>query len=435
MTEEEVIAEIWAHPNAQNKIANFNGPVGRLCQLIVEIIGYFEEFKPGEATILVSHMINRGSNWLTLGKQRVYLNNGQVSLGGGHFQIGSKGYYFSPRCDGVYAEKQVPRIKGANEEFEQRVVEALKKMRYGGPPLKSVRPHSDNGRGFESLDVVIPSPEGGDDLTRVISYAHKPDEERDAIVDEFVTEMFYRWKHRDILNARIAGVMAWASKMIENEEGVSVVGGEVSYPRFENGEIRSVTCYAVISMLGENLAPKLVRISLHSESQISSMLKKHRKALEKYKKGGNAEKSRTCHPIVAAAIRAQAEKYGEGILEEIEALLEGKHPWDHNPRKRGISSFRMENGELRAIVTLVKKVRFRNDRLVANEIKSLPASMLSAMPGKPVKVVIDHPYVEDLIIRKVSITTEGLIVRIEPCPEPLERVLADLKEIIGKSKG
>ena len=435
MTEEEVITEVWNHPKAHNKADFFDGPVGKLCQLIVEKIGDFDEFKRGQASMLVAHMITRGCNWLTLGKQRIYMNIGQFTMGGGHFQIGTKGYYFSPRCDGLYPEGQVPRIEGANEEFEQKVTSALKKMRYGGPALKSIRPYNENQRGFENLEAIIPSPEGGDDLRRVIGYAHKTDKERADIVEEFVTEMFYRWKHRDIFNARIAGVMAWAAKMVENEENVSVVGGEISYPRFDKSEIKSATYYAVISMLGENLAPKPIRISLHSERQLSIMLKKHRKALEKFKAGGGAEQSRTCHPIVAAAIRAQAEKYGEGILEEIETLLTGKYPRDNNPRKRGISSFRMENGELRAIVTLVNKVRFKNDRLVANEIRTLPVSMLSSMPGKSVKVVIDHPYVEDLVIRKVSITNEGLVVRIEPKPEPLERVIADLKAIIGKSKG
>lgn len=428
MTKEEIIAEIWSHSQAGNRFPIYDGPIGNLAQLIINQVKDYETFLKGEAFLLVAQLVSDNSNWIKLGKTRVYLAMG-------HFRIGTKEYYFSPRCNGLYLKGTVPKIEGATEDFVSKVEAAFKKLRYGGPPIKSARLYKENYSGFESIEVIIPSPEGGEDLSRIISYAHKHDHDREGLIKEFVTEMFFRWKHRESFQARIAGVMAWASKILENEEGVSVIGGELSYPRFEDGEIKSATYYAVISMLGENLTPKPVKISLHSDFQLSILMKKHRKFLKTLKETGNAREARTCHPIVAAAIRAQAPIYGKGILEEIETLLAGKYPKDNNPRKRGISSLRMENGELRAIVTLIKDVRFQQERLTVRQIKTLPATMLSAMPGKPVKVIIDHPYVEGLIIKKVSITNEGLVVRIEPKPESLESVIADLRNEIGKTKG
>ena len=90
-------------------------------------------------------------------------------------------------------------------------------------------------------------------------------------------------------------------------------------------------------------------------------------------------------------MRAQAERFGAGLLADIRGVLDKGWSHDTEPRRRGISSLRMVAGELEARITLTKGVRLVKGGLVVASVKSMPTTILAAMKGRTVTSVVEPP--------------------------------------------
>lgn len=153
--------------------------------------------------------------------------------------------------------------------------------------------------------------------------------------------------------------------------------------------------------------------------------------MKKLKDKSDVGAALTIHPLVAAAVRARMADHGAGMLEEIEAVVvpgSRRHASQTDIRRRGISTFSVQNGEVVAPVSLAKGMKFAKDRIWINKVKSLPATVIDALLGQPLSVVVDHPWLEGLTVRTVLVDKRGISMRPDYAPQPLQPLLDELRQ-------
>lgn len=85
--------------------------------------------------------------------------------------------------------------------------------------------------------------------------------------------------------------------------------------------------------------------------------------------------------------------------------------------------FRIDNGRITAAVDISPEVRWKNDRL---EIKRhLPETVVGSLPGRPGTVIMEHPALENTVIRSARMEKGRLVVGIAPIWEKMDEPAED----------
>ena len=356
-------------------------------------------------------------------------------------RIGGETLNYSPRVPGLYRQGEMVDEPGIVQKARRLVERNLSALRYKGPPVTEVRPRAERGRyGFDSLEVVTLRPEGGGTCGTWGFFEHLPEDEIEANAAKVAKEIHLRHRHRHQIAGRIHGARLWIEEALADAEGIDGMVLEdvrVSSIYYKNDDLGSLQVYCTLTSFGNTLQPTTINVSAHSDDHLRKMMNAHRKALRKLDSGGVVEDTRTVDPVVAAAIRANMELYGEGMLAEIEAVIAGRHVKPSNPVKRGISMFNMKDGELTGPVTLKRGkegVRLHKGRINAKAVRGLPDTMKNALPGMRMRDVIDHPWLEGLVIQSMTINSIGLNLRPKPMSLPLQPLLEELRACVARRR-
>lgn len=354
-------------------------------------------------------------------------------------RIASATLYYSPRMPGLFERDAIPDEPGIAAKALDMVRNELKARRYKGPPIIDARDARKRPYGFSDVLFRLPRPEadGGEEYEEKGSFEHSPDAEMQAAARKVAASIDLRWRNRHDIYGRIAGANRWAQEIIVGADGMTYEGVPTpSYISYDNdGQIQRISVMCSFSIIGDMLKHVVRNASAHSEDQFKKLLASHRRNKRKLEQAPSSEGSvdgvLTVDHILAAAIRGQMHTYGEGMLAEIEALLQGQRIRPTNPVRRGISIFNVRNGELTGPVKLGKGVGYQNGRVNAKGIKSLPDTIMATLPGRPMDDVIGHPYLKGVTIRSASINGEILSLRPEPSPEPLYPLLDELRSAVA----
>lgn len=351
-------------------------------------------------------------------------------------RIAAETLNYSPRVGGLHRQKEMPAEAGIAEKSLRMVRKALKSLKYKGPDIQGAIDEGHRKYGFARILFTLERPEGGGTYLENGGFEHLPDDEMEKEALKVATEIHLRWRNRHDIYGRVMGAESWAKEVVANVDGVDFlrVAPPTRIHYSKDGTVERIGVMCVFSVLGDTLQRVERNAMAHGEDGIRHLIGQHvrnSRKLAKAPNGADAADGRTVEPILAAAVRAGMHLYGKGMLKEIEAVLRGTHVHADNPIRRGISIFNMKNGELVGPVTLGKGVRFQKGRVHAKAIKTLPQTMMTSLPGRRVRDIIDHPWLEGLIVRSATINSMGLNLRPEPVSLPLAPLLEELRATVA----
>lgn len=382
-------------------------------------------------------------------ERKLVLGGRNVSCSAHKATVDHRSVFHSPRVGGVHVESTPPE-PGAAAIARRMIEQELSSRRYKGPGIVEVRDNPKGRRyGYRTLEVELVRPEGGGTYVHQLDFEHQTDDGRMKAVRACADFVVKRWRNRYHLAGLVHAATLWARDRSEGIDGLEFLGVEISYLSFKANEDAIESAYTLCShsVIDDNLERTVSKVSGHNGDAFSQMATKHRRGMRKLAAGGTtgtAASAWTVHPVLAAAIRARMEKYGAQLLVEIEEALKGGAAKPENPRLRGIANIRMRKGELVAHVTLAKGCRLFKDRVNVRSVKSMPQQLLDAMKGKRMRDVIDHPWLEGVIIAGATVvettgsihnTTAGLNLTPQYTSEPLQPLLDELRAAFGTGKG
>jgi hypothetical protein len=343
--------------------------------------------------------------------------------------------HYSPRMPGLFEREAIPDEPGIIAKSEALVRKQLSLLRYKGPPLIEVR-KNDNRRsyGFDHLEFVTERPEGGGLAIETAAMEHQTDEVLAANARRIAEQIHNRHRNRHEIAGRVHGARLWIEEAITGVEGMTLVDIDPCNLTYKNGGLSSLSVYCRLGTYGDTLRPAVKVAMAHNGDHLRSLISQHRKSMDKLTRGGGIESTRTVNSILAAAIRGQMERFGEGMLREIEGLLAGQHVRPSEPVRRGISVFSMKGGELNGPVKLSKTVKYHKGRVNATQIRALPDTMMSALPGMNMRDVIDHPWLEGQVIQSATLNSVGLNIRPKAKSLPLQPLLDELRACVAAKK-
>lgn len=382
-----------------------------------------------------------------------YQHSISVSIGGEmmecryrEIRIGNETLHYSPRMRGLFERRAVPPEPGIKAKAQALVQRHLAARRYKGPPIIGMNERPVRGMyGFESIEVVTMRPEGGNAPCGVWGFfEHQPDEELEENARKVAEQIDLRHRNRHKIAGRVHGARLWIEEALAAADGIDgmkledVEASMLSYN--SSNDIQSIHVYCRLRTIGDTLEPTTINAMAHNDENLRKTMSSHRKALRKMATADDVGDTRTVDPIVAAAVRAGMHLYGETMLEEIEAVLDKRHIRATSPVKRGITLFRMKGGELTGPVTLKRGkqgVRYHKGRVNAKAVTDLPDTLKAAMPGMRMRDVIDHPWLDGLVIQSLTINSIGLNLRPKPMGVPLAPLLEELRASVAarKAKG
>lgn len=344
--------------------------------------------------------------------------------------------YSSPRVAGLHERGEVPVEPGSSKQVREMMEERFREMGHRSSPIISVE-RSDRNRmytGFAIEMVTFERPEGGGRYAEAINFEHLPDRERKANILRACAAVAMRWKARKDIAREISDRTARIAPMIDGVDGMELEEVRLGYIGYEDGKTKRINLTAHISMIGRTFERTVICVAADDETALRKRVGEHVRAREKMGTQ-RPDDVRTCEPVLAKAIRAQAAVHGAGLLDEIRKIIDGRSPQPLNPRKRGISNMSMRKGRLSGKVMLAKNVAMMKDRLNAKEIRQLPDSVKIAMVGMPITRIIDHPHLEGLIVQSLTINSIGLNIRPVAADVPLAEVIEDLEATVRTGKG
>lgn len=365
-----------------------------------------------------------------------------VGSGGDNLYVGSREiryqtntWYLSADMPGLFAPGKIPPQPEAHAQAASQVNKLLDEM---GIPPQVVAAEGFQARyaqDFETTQLTIKTPERSGVYEQMGMYAHCPAEERLARSQSIAKTIANRIANKESVEQARVAVEFDIGQRIANVEGMRLLGSKYEiniWTRRMGGSSFQGSAYAIVEVIGDTLQPKTINVAVregNEDSHLKNQISKHR---ANYKKlaGRTVGEALQCEPILAAAIRAQPVKYAKDLLKEIEAAIKGLNTQPKNPRLRGIANLSFNRGVLSSPVTMGKGVRFMNERVNVTSISQLPEALMQSLPGRMLREVVDHPYLDGLKIKSVTINTRGLHIRPEPAPVPLEDVLRDLRNII-----
>jgi hypothetical protein len=348
-------------------------------------------------------------------------------------------YHYSPAVAGVFRDDEAPDEPGIVERTRKALHAGLRRARLPADALVDVRMYETPGsrHGFPSHIVELRRYEQPGTYETHVTVGHRVQDEFDKEIARIVRDAKLRWKHRFELLGTVLGAAAWARHRVEGVDGMEFAGAELSYAAFDNHDrLGTSTATCTFTGYGDQLVPCELTTTGHDDDRFAALAATHRRALKKLAGTSGAAEALTVHPLVAAAVRAAMPKHGVGMLAEIEAMLDPgtRHHPATDPTGRGISSFRILSGELIAPVTLGRSMKFEKDKIWLRKVKDLPESVVAALPGKPVTVILDHPFLKDMTVRTVLLDKRGLSIRPDYQPQPLAPLLEELRRRCEEEK-
>lgn len=425
----EIVVEIKLHPLRNSAMIWRHDTVGTVVRDLIDQDKQLSGITPNELNRLMELLRLQteeyGTASMKVGKVDIY-------IGGREIRVGINRWLSSANIPGLFARGDVPLQPEAHNQAADQINALLTQMGHAPQVAAGARIRGINYReDFETTELTIETPECKGTYHLFANYAHRPAALREIQSNKTAMLIDLRIKNRRYILEQRRETEKNVAKYLEPVAGMKVIGSVYNiddYSSRKNQTLRG-NAYAEVEMLGDTLKPQVVMASDRDEAKtLKALIAKHR---ANYKQLGGRKPSEAlmCEPILAAAIRAVAAEHGKGLLKEIESALAGKYSPATNPRRRGIANISVNRGEVRAPVTLLNGkdgVRFLKERLNVKSIKQLPQIMLQSLPGRKLRDVVDHPFMEGLVIKSVTVNTAGLQIRPEPAQVPLEDVLTDL---------
>ena len=438
----EIAAVIDASPFRDTSMLWRHDNVGTVARELIERDKQLSDITPEEVTRLMRLLRDQCAEYGTQGMKVSYGDKGDqvdISIGGREVRVGYNRWLSSADIPGLYPYGEMPLQPEAHQQAADQINALLEKM--GHPPqvrgAARIRGYN-HTIDFETTELTIETPERPGHYEMFGYYAHRPAEMRLAQSHKMAMLIDMRITNKEMVLAARQAMEKSVEAYLAKVEGMKVVGSTYqidSHGSHKNGCLQG-NAYATIEMLGDTLQViTAMGTDRESGSNLKKLISKHR---ANFKRLGDREPGEAlmCEPILAAAIRDMAPKHGKGLLKEIEAALAGRALNPTNPRRRGISNISIHRGILSAPVTLMpgkEGARFMKGRINLKGIKQLPQIVIDALPGKPLREVVDHPYMDGLTIKSLTVNSYGLQLRPEDAPVPLAEVLADLRKAISST--
>lgn len=361
----------------------------------------------------------------------------EVTSGSRDVRMGNEVLHHSPRMPGIFRAGEIPDEPGIEDKAMRMIREQLAERRYKGGAILSVRQDRQRGYGFGSMFFTLERPEGGGTYEERGNFEHDIDEHMVKEAKRLAESIDLRHRNRHDIYGRIAGAGRWAEEVARDIEGMEYQGANTpTYINYgKGGTIDTISVSCIFSIIGHTLTATTGNATAHNDDHVKTLITQHRRHLRKLADGGVPTETRTVDPILAAAVRARMDTYGADMLAEIEAAIAGRGMRPTHPVKRGIALFNMRGGELVGPVKLGKGVKLHKERVCAASIKGLPDTLMNALPGKRMREIIDHPWLEGLIIRSATISSDGLALRPVKASQPLEPLLEELRAAVAAQTG
>lgn len=422
---------VWKNPIALEKSRWATDNYGTITLNLINKLDPKDNLSEYDVETLLK-IISGIDNILELRKRYIVTNNGdQVGISDNNeLFINQDKYYFTPYASGLYKIEDLLYIKGSNERALDMLRKELRKIKYKGPDIQRVE--SLKQTYWRSFDVafILERPEAPGELYREkVNFHHKPIDEMNKIIKETAKSIKLRWKNRFDIKGRIYGAECWAKSVAENYEGLEFL--HVNIPRYikynkDEETLHRMEAICVFQNIGGKLQSDKFRCSAHDYKTFKLLASRHKKNHDLLQKHGKAENAWQIETLLARAIIDKMPQYGKILLHEIEQTLIGKGVNPKHPIKRGISVFYMKDGELTARVKFGKKAKYSQNLIeIYNFVP--PENLKIAMIENPVSRVIEHPYLEDLIIKNVRQRGNTFYIRPHKKLMPLKDVLDQLR--------
>lgn len=342
----------------------------------------------------------------------------------------------SANMPGLFTARTMPPQPETHQQAAEQVNGLLAEMGHAPQVTAAARVRLRYVEDFETTVFTIRTPEREGSYELFASYVHSDAENRLEKSREIADIIDQRIRNRESIQQARLQVEREVAAAIAKVDRMRVVGSVFNVESWaaRKGVFKG-TALAEVEVIGDMLETKVITTLIHKDDQshLKRQIAQHRANLRRLdaRPGGDAL---VCDPILAAAIRAVAHRHGAGLLAEIEAALAGGAANATNPVLRGISNLSFHRGMLTGAVTLARGTRHTKERVNATSIRQVPDTILQSLPGRRLRDVVDHPYLEGLVIKSVTVNSRGLHIRPEPAPVPLSEVLADLREAVKENK-
>lgn len=365
----------------------------------------------------------------------------EMYVGGREIRIIRNSWYSSNDIPGLFARGEMPTQSEAHAEGADQINALLAEMGY---PPQARAAHRIRGifyvEAFETTEVTIVTPEAPGEYQLFANYTHRPPDIRLKQSQDIAKTIAIRIRNADEVMRLRREAEKSVAEFIAKVPGMKVVGSTYNIDSYHSKKHDTLKghAYAQVEMIGDTLDVITAHASTRDEGKhLKSLIAKHKANQRALAKGKSRTSALMCEPILAAAIRDKAKEYGEELLMEIESLIGGKTRKETNVQKRKIGNLNIKRGLVHAPITLqpgTKGVHFKKERIAAGSIKQLPEMLVQTMPGRKMRDVIDHPWLEGLVIKSMTINSAGLQLRPEDAPVPLKQVISHLRRTLSKRK-
>lgn len=421
-------AFVAAYPLSRRRTRWTHGTIGDLTSDVLDRIGnpaLAEEAQVVRFMDLVSNcdVMDARSH---LG-QAVRIGTDPVEVAPRTITIDGTKHVHSPAVAGLWATGRLPQDEAALDGLLERIRDAVEAAGGRRDDVLGVMPcRHEPDFGAETVEVVRPETRDDEPYRVHLTVRHLPTGEGEVAVAEVAARIAERRRERRANAAMLAKAVTDAYTAVAGVEGMRAVGARLETPAQRHHRTVNVR----FEVIGNTLAPTVRAVSHPiNDATLKAVIGEHR-ANQRRAAGRPADEARTCCPVLAAAMIAMAPKFGTRLLEEVEAVLAGRAIQPRNPVKRGISNLSMRRGELSAPVALKsgsKGVRMINGRVAIRSMTQAPASLLTGLPGRRMRDVVDHPYLEGLTVLSTTVNTAGLQLRPKPAPVALGPLLERIR--------
>ena len=429
---DELDAAIAAHPAATTVPGWRTDDVATVTRDLIAAHGGFVATTGAEVAALMALIAVSGEEY---GTQRIKVGGVEVKVGGREIHAGKECYQSSGRIPGLFRRGDMPKDKGVHARALVHINETLRTMGREASALDTREPEDNHKSDFQTTIITIATPErSGETYELHGHFAHRGEVEFDRSAQDIARLIAARSDHRAEVEAMRRGIEEDIGARIAKVDSMRVVGSGFqidTWRTLRKGEFAG-TANADVEMLGPRLTPQTVRIGRSDEyRQLKRVTTLHR-AHQRQRGDKEADEALQCDPILANAILGLDPRYAADLLAEMESLLRGRGRNPTNPRLRRIANLSVHRGIIRAPVTLGAKIRHHRDHIQAKPIRAVPETMLTAMPGRPMREVLDHPWLEGLTILRASVNSYGLRLRPAETGVPLAPALDALRRKVAE---